>query len=302
LSGPWLGSGISFLLAFYTGKGLTPELYAIISMVFLPFSMFFWMTAFTDFIMKKHQKLILILFTINAIVFEICLFYFLSVDPDLIIILRDPVDAEYQTIIRIFILSYIIIILITGILFARELLKSENPEIRLKGKLLMAGFLSWTFGGTLDGLLPLNLITLSVARIILISSAIFFYFGFLGKMEEPEDLEIETVEVKDEIQDFLKMVSRHKHKQVTEEEVKFYREQTICLVCKNHLIGYTLNFICFECRALYCAKCARAISKLENACWACNNPIDESKPVKLPEKRKEEVPVEDLANKKKKSN
>lgn len=176
---PWLGSGISFLLAITTGEGLSPEMYAIIGMSFVPWSMLAWLIAFTDLIIKKHQKLILISFAIFGIIFEICLFYFLSVDPDLIVILSDPVDAEYQTIIRIFLFIILITIFITGMIFARESLKSKNPEIRLKGKLLLAAFLLFTIGGIFDGLLPLNIYTLTFARILLISSAIFFYCGFL---------------------------------------------------------------------------------------------------------------------------
>jgi hypothetical protein len=33
-----------------------------------------------------------------------------------------------------------------------------------------------------------------------------------------------------------------------------------------------------DCTALYCEKCAHAIENAENACWACNVPLDESKP------------------------
>ena len=177
---PWLSSGISFLLAVITGgEGLSPEMYAIIGMSFVPWSMLAWLIAFTDLTIKKHQKLILISFAIFGIIFDICLFYFLSIDPDLIVILNDPVDAEYQTIIRIFLFIIIIIIFITGMLFARESLKSKNPEIRLKGKLLLTAFLLFTIGGIFDGLLPLNIYTLTFARILLISSAISFYCGFL---------------------------------------------------------------------------------------------------------------------------
>ena len=179
LSEPWFGSSISFLLLVYTGQGLTPEIYAIVSMVFIPFSMLLWLAAVCDLILKKNKKLLISIFVVLAIIFEIALFYLLSIDPSLIIILRDPIDAEFQTVIRIFLLLYIFTILVTGIIFARESLKSDNPEIRLKGKLLLAAFLSWTIGSILDGVLPLNIITLTFARIILISSAIEFYCGFL---------------------------------------------------------------------------------------------------------------------------
>lgn len=51
-----------------------------------------------------------------------------------------------------------------------------------------------------------------------------------------------------------------------------------------------INYICPECDALYCIKCSEALSNLENACWVCNEPFDESKPTK-PFKQ-EEVDIE----------
>ena len=68
-------------------------------------------------------------------------------------------------------------------------------------------------------------------------------------------------------------ISHHRHP--SEEEVSFFREQNVCIVCRGNILHY--NFIC-DCTALYCEKCAHAIEDEENACWACNSPIDESKP------------------------
>jgi hypothetical protein len=68
-------------------------------------------------------------------------------------------------------------------------------------------------------------------------------------------------------------ISHHRHP--SEEEVSFFREQNVCIVCRGDILYY--NFMC-DCHALYCEKCAHAIEDAENACWACNSPIDESKP------------------------
>lgn len=82
------------------------------------------------------------------------------------------------------------------------------------------------------------------------------------------------------IDDFLEIFS--KPKQITEAEVTFYRDQKICLVCKGHILGY--SYICSECTALYCEKCARALTNLENMCWVCETPIDSSKPSNIIDK------------------
>ena len=76
---------------------------------------------------------------------------------------------------------------------------------------------------------------------------------------------------------------------ITEEEVSLYRDKAICLVCKRNVFGF--NFICQKCKALYCDNCARTLSDLENACWVCNAPFDESKPSKPYKKEKEDVEI-----------
>lgn len=69
-----------------------------------------------------------------------------------------------------------------------------------------------------------------------------------------------------------------KPRKITEEEVSISKEKGICLVCKGE-VG-RITYICPECKALYCNKCSKALSSLENMCWVCETPFDESKPVK----------------------
>ncbi len=97
--------------------------------------------------------------------------------------------------------------------------------------------------------------------------------------------------------DFLRVITRHQT--ITEEEVSISKEKKICLVCKGKVGGY--NFICTECGTFYCEKCAKALTKMENACWGCNKPFDKSKPVKLPEKIEEKIEVSEKNFEKKNS-
>ncbi len=83
-----------------------------------------------------------------------------------------------------------------------------------------------------------------------------------------------------------------KSEKITEEEVSISKEKKICLVCKGKVSGFE-TFLCPNCETFYCHKCARALIDLENACWACNAPIDKSKPIKLPEKEEKKVIVEE---------
>jgi len=93
-----------------------------------------------------------------------------------------------------------------------------------------------------------------------------------------------------------------KPQKITEEEVSVSKERRICLVCKGKLARQM--YICPYCGSFYCKKCSNTLTNLENACWVCNAPFDESKPVKVttePEKLDVEIEKIDFkANKKNK--
>jgi hypothetical protein len=95
-------------------------------------------------------------------------------------------------------------------------------------------------------------------------------------------------EKKAELSDILKTFS--KPEKLTEEEISVAKEKQICLVCKNKLGGNI--FLCSSCGAFYCVKCSDTLATLENACWVCDIPFDETKPVRLPEREEKEIEVE----------
>jgi hypothetical protein len=112
-------------------------------------------------------------------------------------------------------------------------------------------------------------------RIGMIIGLLFFY---LGLKEAPIE-KSRAKEIKKEVQlkeSLFRLYERPDH--ITEEEVIFHREKKICLVCKGSVSR--INYICPKCNALYCDKCSGQLVDLENACWVCNEPLDETKPVK----------------------
>ncbi|MFX0211154.1 MAG: tetratricopeptide repeat protein [Candidatus Hodarchaeota archaeon] len=66
--------------------------------------------------------------------------------------------------------------------------------------------------------------------------------------------------------------------QMVEEEVTVHKEKKSCLVCKGEVELFNI-YICPECNSIYCNNCAQTLTKLENACWVCNAPIDALKPI-----------------------
>lgn len=87
--------------------------------------------------------------------------------------------------------------------------------------------------------------------------------------------------------------------QIIEDKVVIHQEKKICLVCRGEVLRF--SYIC-ECGAIYCENCARAVSDLENVCWACDIRLDYSKPVKPCKEEEERVKVEDKVKNIKKNN
>ena len=68
-----------------------------------------------------------------------------------------------------------------------------------------------------------------------------------------------------------------KPQKITEEEVSISKEKKICLVCKSKIERFNV-YLCPNCSTFYCEKCAHTLSNMENLCWVCDTPFDETKP------------------------
>lgn len=179
---PWWGSVVSFIIAIImNNNGLYdyPQIYFLIDNVLIPVGILFWLIALSDLIFEEHRKQLIIFGIIYGVAFEVSFLIVLFTDHSLIGTLSTPVDVEYHFIMMGFLLSIVLFILITGLFFARESLKSEKEDIRLRGKLMFIGFLLFSIGASLDAALPLEALYLIVARLILMSSTIFLYGGFI---------------------------------------------------------------------------------------------------------------------------
>lgn len=131
------------------------------------------------------------------------------------------------------------------------------------------------FHDMVDKLPGLNLLS----PIILIIGLFIMNYGFLrGKRKTAEEQSHPAMQ-QDKFKGFIEAFTRPKS--ISEEEITYFKEQKICLVCKGSVSRSM--YICPECDALYCSKCAEALANFENACWACNAPFDPGKPVQLHE-------------------
>ncbi|MEE9377613.1 MAG: hypothetical protein V3V33_06215 [Candidatus Lokiarchaeia archaeon] len=187
---PWMPDSISFLMNIFIGESLPVEWYFIIGNCFIPIALLTWLIAYTDMIRKKAQKKVIIITILLSIIFEIVFFTLFFIDINLIGVINPvrPFTVNFDIFITIYLLLVILIMMITGLDFAQKSVKSDDREIRLKGKLLRAAFISFTIAAILDSLLgtifedptdPLLSIMVVVVRILLIFSALEFYGGFL---------------------------------------------------------------------------------------------------------------------------
>jgi len=177
----WYGTSASFLVALFTGgEGLSLEMILLLNFIPLPIALFLWSIAFTNFLYKEKQRLFLLVIVIYIIIFYTVLLYFIFTDISYVAEKISPVDtAANSYILASFLVVFIAVFFITGVKFALETMKIDDPETKLKGKLLLIAFPSFCIGGFLDAAIPTTALTLIIFRLILISSSIEFYGAFI---------------------------------------------------------------------------------------------------------------------------
>jgi hypothetical protein len=175
---PWLSGVISFPLILLYGTSLSVEVRFIIGLAFIPIVLIIWLMVFTDLVYRERRKMIIIVYSIICLCFEIVFFILLFTDTSLIGTYTGTFKVDWSPFIQLTTLFFIITALITGILFARASMRSSNPEIKLKGKIILIAFLSFVAGAFLDSIIPITPLAVVFTRLVLISSAIEFYFGF----------------------------------------------------------------------------------------------------------------------------
>jgi hypothetical protein len=175
----WYPSGFNFVYVLLTGQSFSDEFYFFLGNFFSPFISVIYVAGITELIYTDKQKAFIIIYAIIAVVFEIFFLYFLFTDLSVIGYRSGVFSTEHEN----FVLAYLIFlnfsVVILGILFARDSLKSDDPEVRLKGKLLLIAFISLITGGIIDAGIDLGPIVMVFVRIIIMSSAFEFYLGFI---------------------------------------------------------------------------------------------------------------------------
>ena len=198
LSTLWLPEAVSFLMSLFIQQTLAVDWYFIIGNAFVPVALFCWIFAYTDMINHQKQKQALALIVVFIIAFEGVFFYQFFLDINLIGVINPlrPFSADLGYFLTILLFISFLILFVTGFRFARRSVRSENKEVRLKGKLLEFAFIAFTIAALLEKtarslligtvfdesnptIMLLLSVMLVVVRVLLIASSIAFYGGFL---------------------------------------------------------------------------------------------------------------------------
>ncbi|MBD3340645.1 MAG: hypothetical protein GF353_16175 [Candidatus Lokiarchaeota archaeon] len=179
MSSGWWGVPINFLLIIFLDFEFPGIFDLTIDHIFIPIALICWIYTFSSLAYPDLKKRLTIIYTIIGLVFEILLIYFLITNPEVV----GSKPSTFNITIGLFTFSFIgfalLTTIVTGILFARKSLQSDDVVIRWKGKIILIAFVSFVVGAVLDAAVPLSAFMIILTRIILISSAFEYYIGFL---------------------------------------------------------------------------------------------------------------------------
>ncbi|MBD3254768.1 MAG: hypothetical protein GF383_06725 [Candidatus Lokiarchaeota archaeon] len=191
--------GFTFLLLGITALGWVISFFTILtigipladSVIYLTFSPFFFSLMFFlfGFVSLISMEKRLILFTklsaiaISSIMFLIYItVWFIS--PEMLATTEEGIFTTWSLLVSSLILISSIIMLFTASVFVYQCFKTDNAEIRLKGKLLLIGIITTAISGIAvigvsltTGLLNLVILTIFVHGFRMIGG-VFLYVGF----------------------------------------------------------------------------------------------------------------------------
>jgi hypothetical protein len=180
LVSPYWSDAIQFMYALIFQEYFSSILYFFLANAFIAPIHITWIWALTKFIFRKRKKLLLTIFSLEGLLFEISFLIVFILNPTLIGERKSAFVVEWALWIQIYLLISIVLFLITGFMFARQSLKSQNRELKIKGRFLLIAIICFTFAAIIDviGADAPNELTIFLARAFLIISVVCFYIGY----------------------------------------------------------------------------------------------------------------------------
>ncbi len=198
---PWMPETLKFFFLIFQPKidaFTLVILYLVVNIMAAPLFLILWVSSMNRLTAMKdiYKKGIQIATIAIVVLFEIMILLLAIVDPTLLLNQSKGADAGIAGIsevrytvfwrfvpVSVFQIFLLVIVLLTGLYFAKESLESNDKDVKLKGKFLLIAFILFTIGGVLDALfdveIPFGTAMKIVARIILMSSSISFFMGYI---------------------------------------------------------------------------------------------------------------------------
>jgi len=190
LSFPWLPEAFKFFFIIFQvplQEDFLILLYLGVNIMAAPIVLILWIYGTNKLLSIKDifKKALLIGTVVLTAIFETLIVVLLPLNKDLLV--SKYVPAQYSIVwsdlIVVFQVILVVIVFISGLMFARESLSSDNVEVKLKGKFIFVAFISFVFGAVLEVFFtvgdPIGLMFKIISRIILMSSSIEFFIGFV---------------------------------------------------------------------------------------------------------------------------
>ena len=268
----YLGICVDFFSVITTGDNINIILLAFLIWPFVPIAFIIGFYVSAEILVPKKKILLVIIYVIICVIFELSIFLdtlgnITFIEPTI------PGEELIDDSLTIGSPASLIGIIFTltgfffngfGLLFKGV---RSSGVVGRKYKQLAIGYLILNLSALLD--------FIGIAEILVIvrvASLISVWFFYLGLREEPEKVVKEKPKKEIKVEDSLFRIAQ-RPAQITEEEVTYYREQKICMICKGKVAGFDI-FLCPKCGTIYHENCARVLTNSENACWVCNEPID----------------------------
>lgn len=172
----WARACVNFV--FFLIFGVSSGLGIAIDVIFLPVALMCWIYSFSHLIYPDSEKKIVLAFGAICIPVEIITIIFLIIQPELIATAPTPFNNEFTLFFMIFLIFILLSTLITGVIFAVKSMAYDDKRIQWRGRFLLIAFISFVISALIDAIFPITALTLVLARVLLISSAIEYYIGF----------------------------------------------------------------------------------------------------------------------------
>jgi hypothetical protein len=180
LAFPWSGVAINFISIVFFNVVPSMEVHFVFHGGFSSIFLFFWIMAILNLsgIQRENREKYLVYIGVLSFIVEIMYLSVIFYDTELIGTLMNEIQVDYAPFNEVYLLTQLIIILISGFWLARKSLKSEDKRIRLKGKLLFFAFVLFPIASILEVLVPFIPIII-IARLLIIITEIFIYGGLI---------------------------------------------------------------------------------------------------------------------------